>query len=93
MGLPTAGVLSPLSLMGDRPQGSPASHVEGFLWAPRLPSGCLGTGAGMGWLLHLNEEAEAALSFGGRGWVGDCKRPKERPFRPHEKGSLQTPTL
>lgn len=47
----------------------------------------------MGWLLHLNEEAEAALSLGVRGCVGDCERPKEKPFRPHEKGSLQTPTL
>lgn len=45
----------------------------------------------MGWLLHLNEEAEAALSLGVRGWVGDFERTKEKPFKPHEKRSLQTP--
>ncbi|NXH90218.1 DTX4 ligase, partial [Edolisoma coerulescens] len=82
---------------GGRCLGGPQPPVEGggFCWAPRLPRRCLGTGAGMGWLLHLNEEAGAALSLGVKslGWVGGCERPKEKPFRPHEKGSLQTPTL
>lgn len=74
--------------------------VPNLLWAEgsagplAFPAGARGREWGWGRLLHLNEEAEAALTLGGRGWVGNCKRPKKKkPFRPHEKGSLQTPTL
>ncbi|NXK70025.1 DTX4 ligase, partial [Sylvietta virens] len=50
---------------GGRPLGGPQPPVEGSgcCWSPCPPSRCLGTGEGMGWLLHLNEEAETALSL------------------------------
>lgn len=46
-----------------------------------LPHGCLGNGAGMVWLLHLNEETQAALSLGGRGWVGELRKAQRKAIQ------------
>lgn len=72
--------------------------VPNLLWAEgsagplAFPAGARGREWGRGRLLHLNEEAEAALSLGGRGWVGNCKRPKKKSHSgPMRRGPSRPP--